>query len=264
MKLDLVGKVALVTGGSKGIGRSIAHTLAEEGAKVVVTARGEASLQKVMNELSDYGILALSADATKEESVERIVKITVDTFGHLDILVNNVGGAGKFGGFSDLSNEDWEESFNLNVLSIVNFVRACEKYLRSSSSGRIINISSISASQPGSYNPHYTITKAASVNLGKYLANYFLNDKVLVNTVCAGPVHSDSWEANVRRLSSIRNQSFEDTWKLVEAEESMKIPLGRVGEGEDIASFVALLASERANWVTGSCFHINGGKFFPS
>lgn len=264
MKLGLVGKVALVTGGSKGIGLAIAKTLAEEGAKVVVTARGEAALQKVMNELSAFGIIGLSADATKQASVEDVVKVTVDTFGQLDILVNNVGGAGNFGGFSDLTNEDWQASFDLNILSIVNFVRACEKHLRSSQSGRIIIISSIAAAQPGHYNPHYTITKAASVNLGKYLANFFLDDKVLVNTVCPGPVHSDSWEANIKRLSSIRNQSFEDTWKLVEAEESKKIPLGRVGEGEDIASFVALLASERANWATGSCFHVNGGKYFPS
>lgn len=260
MNLNLLGKVALVTGGSKGIGRAIAQSLAEEGAKVIITARGEGAMLETVQELASFGILAIPADATDQSAVNRVIQQIVDTHGQLDILVNNIGGAGNFGSFTDLSDDDWRNAFDLNVMSIVHFVRACEPHLRRSSGGRIINISSIAAVQPGTFNPHYTITKAATVNLGKFLANYFVNDRVLVNTVCPGPVHSDSWDINVRRLAVDRRQPFNDTWNQVEIEESQKIPLGRIGEGNDIAPFVAFLASEHASWTTGSCFHINGGK----
>jgi len=260
MNFSLDGKVALVTGGSKGIGRAIAQSLAEEGARVIITARGETALQEAMQELSRFKILAIKADATNESEVNEVVKYVIDSHGKLDILINNIGGVSKSGSFSDLSNSDWVNAFDLNVMSIVNFVRASESYLRRSTSGRIIIISSISAVQPGVFNPHYTISKASTVNLGKFLANYFVNDNVLVNTVCPGPVHSDSWDVNVRRLALDRRQSFEDAWEQVESEESQKIPLGRVGNGDDIAPLVSFLASEKASWITGSCFHINGGK----
>lgn len=260
MNLGLTGKVALVTGGSKGIGRAIAQALAEEGARVAVTARGAEALQKTAEELSHLNILTVAADATDQEAVSAAVKQVIDTYGALDILINNVGGAGVFGGFADLADLDWQNAFDLNVLSIVHFVRACEAPLRKSKHGRIINISSIAGVQPGMFNPHYTITKAATINLSKFLANYFVKDGVLVNTVCPGPVHSDSWEDNVRRLALERRIPMEEAWQQVEREESLKVPLGRIGEGEDIAGLVTFLASDKASWITGSCFHVNGGK----
>jgi 3-oxoacyl-[acyl-carrier protein] reductase len=260
MNLSLRGRVALVTGGSKGIGRAIVQALAEEGARVAVTARGLAALQQTTQELNDHEILACTADATDQAAVDAAVQRVIEVYGKLDILVNNVGGAIKFGGFADLSDRDWQRAFDLNVLSIVHFVRASTPYLRQSSCGRIINISSISGIQPGTFNPHYTVTKAAAINLGKSLANYFVKDKVLVNTVCPGPVHSESWDDNVRRLALERRIPVEEAWHQVEREESLKIPLGRVGEGEDIAGLVAFLASDKAGWITGSCFHANGGK----
>ena len=260
MKLGLDGRVALVTGGSKGIGRAIARALAEEGAKVAITARGTGALDKTAAELREFGVLAVPADATSQEAAGSAVERVVDAFGGLDILVNNAGGAGKFGGFRDLRDEDWRNAFDLNVLSLVHFVRAAEPHLRRSKGGRIVNISSIVGLQPGTFNPHYAATKAATINLSKSLANYFVKDGVLVNAVCPGPVHSESWEANVRRLALERGVEFEQAWQQVELEEAAKIPLGRVGEGEDVAGLVVFLASERSRWITGSCFHVNGGK----
>ena len=260
MKLALGGRVALVTGGSKGIGRAIAQALAEEGARGAVTARGAEALRKAAQELSAWNVLAVAADATDQKAVDSAVQRVVDAHGGLDILVNNVGGAGKFGGFTDLQDADWRNAFELNVLSMLHFVRAAEPHLRKSRCGRIINISSISGLQPGAFNPHYAVTKAATINLSKSYANYFVNDRVLVNTVCPGPVHSDSWDANVTRLAVERGIPVEQARLQVEREEAAKIPLGRVGEGEDIAGMVAFLASDKAGWVTGSCFHVNGGK----
>lgn len=260
MKQALSGRVALVTGGSKGIGRAIVQALAEDGARVAATARGAEALQAMKQELPDLKILTVAADATDQEAVNSVVTRVIETYGRLDILVNNVGGAGKFGGFPDLADADWRSAFDLNVLSVVHFVRAAEPYLRKSAHGRIINISSIAGVQPGAFNPHYTVTKAATINLGKYLANYFVKAGVLVNVVCPGPVHSDSWDDNVRRVARERGIPMEDARQQVEREESAKIPLGRVGEGGDVAGLVAFLASDKASWITGSCFHVNGGK----
>jgi len=260
MKLGLSGRVALVTGGSKGIGRAVATALAEEGVRVAVTARGVEALQKTASELSEFNVLAVPSDATDQLATSAAMARVVEAFGGLDILVNNVGGAGKFGGFDVLTDADWQNAFDLNVLSLVHFVRAAEQYLRKSRQGRIINISSISALQPGTFNPHYAVTKAATINLGKFLADYFIKDGVLVNVVCPGPVHSDSWNENVRRLALERGVAIEPVRQEVEREESSKIPLGRVGEGEDVAGLVVFLASDQAKWITGSCFHVNGGK----
>ena len=260
MKFGLEGQVALVTGGSKGIGLAIARTLAEEGARVAITARGTEALQKTASELAGFKILTVPADATDQIAVNAVVARVVEVFGGLDILVNNVGGAGRFGGFKELTDADWKSAFDLNVISLVHFVRSAEQHLRKSASGRIINISSISGVQPGTFNPHYAVTKAATLNLSKFLANYFVKDRVLVNAVCPGPVHSESWEENIRRLASQGNVPVDVGRQNVEREESSKIPLGRVGEGGDIAGLVAFLASERASWITGSCFHVNGGK----
>jgi 3-oxoacyl-[acyl-carrier protein] reductase len=249
-----------VSGGSKGIGRSIARELAEEGASVAITARGADALQKTAAELPNLNILTIPSDATNQEAAQSAVARVMEVFGRLDILVNNVGGAGKFGGFGELTDADWRSTFDLNVLSVVHFVRAAEQHLRLSKAGRIINISSIVGVQPGTFNPHYAVTKAATINLSKFLADYFARDGVLVNVVCPGPVHSESWGENVRRLAGERNVALEEAWRQVEREESSKIPLGRVGEGDDVAGLVAFLVSERASWITGSCFHINGGK----
>jgi len=260
MNLELKGRAALVTGGTKGIGRDIVEALVQEGAHVSVTARGSEGLAKIAKDFPDANIHTISADATKQTEINFALESVIKTFGKLDILVNNVGGAGNFGNINDLTESDWYYAFDLNVLSLVHFVRASEEHLRKSNCARIINISSISGVQPGRFNPHYTITKAATINLSKYLSNYFVKDNILVNVICPGPVHSESWDENIRRLATERGLSFEDARLKVEQEEALKIPLGRIGEGSDVASLVAYLASDKASWITGSCFHVNGGK----
>jgi len=243
MELGLKDRVAIVTGGSKGIGKAIAKSLAEEGVNVVICARGRESLLSVQKEIADSGgsIYAIPVEATKPESVQNLINSVVEKFGQIDILINNLGGTDKFGDFFELKHDDWKMAFELNVMTIVYFVQYSIPWLRKSTAPRIINISSISGLQPGSYNPHYTITKAAVINLSKYLSNQLVKDNILVNVVCPGPVHSDSWDRNVQRLADIHNISIEEARVKIDTEESVKIPLGRVGEGKDVAELVTFL-----------------------
>jgi len=262
MELDLKGRVAIVTGSGKGIGKSIAMSLAKEGVKVVICARNEESLSSIRDDINKSGgeCLYVCADACKPEQVQKVIDTTIEKFGGLDILVNNVGGATKFAGFFELTDSDWMETFQLNVMSAVYSIRYALPFLQQSQAARIINISSISGVEPGSYNPHYTITKAAIINLSKFISNLVADKNILVNVVCPGPVHSHSWDMNIERIAKVRNIPIEKAKAQIDSEESAKIPIGRIGDGEDVASLVTFLASEKSRWITGSCFHINGGK----
>lgn len=262
MDLRVIGRTAIVTGGSKGIGRAIAKSLADEGVNVAICARDTESLMEAQMEIVSSGgnSIAIPADVTRPESVRKVVEATIERFGALDILVNNAGGATKFGGFCELNHQDWLDAFELNVGSAVCFIRESLPWLRKSEAARIINICSISGVQPGSYNPHYAASKAALINLSKHIANQFAPENILVNAVCPGPVHSSSWDKNIERIGHIRGIPFDQARAQVESEEAGKIPLGWVGNGDDVAGLVTFLASDKAAWITGSCFHVNGGK----
>lgn len=262
MDLQLRGRIALVTGGSRGIGAGIVRQFAREGVKVIFTARASTAMSTLEAEVRSSGgdCLAVPVDVFDAGALQTAVDAAATHWGGLDILVNNVGGVIRFGGFEDLNDEDWIKAFEFNVMATVRYTRAALPYLRRSTLKRVINISSISAQQPGFFNPHYTVTKAAVVNLGKHLANILAKEQILVNTVCPGPVHSESWEKNILRIAAESNVSIEHARTLLEKEEAAKIPLGAVGEPKQVAAVVALLASPVSDWTTGACFHINGGK----
>lgn len=254
------GKRVLVTGGSKGIGKSIAEHFVQAGAFVSICARGSSELVALQESLGEQNVRAIAADATKEEDVQRVFQEAYEFMGGIDILVNNVGGAIEFGDLWSLSSQKWQKAFELNVLSMVNFSKGAIPYLRKSSRARIINVSSISGVEPGFFNPHYTSTKASTINFSKYLANILASENILVNCVCPGAVETDSWEKSLVQIAQERSISKEDVRKELEPKERKKIPLGRMGKGPDIANFVLFLATDSANWITGSCFHLNGGK----
>jgi len=263
MELGLKNRVAIITGSSHGIGKAIAISLAKEGARVVICGRNPDTLSEVHDEIKRIGgdVVAVTANVTHSEDVKKVISQTIAGFGDkIDILINNVGGAEKFGNLLELDDQDWRDSFELNVMSIVQFVRETLPWMRTSPMPRIINISSVSGIEPGFYNPHYTIMKAAVINLSKYLANQYASDGILVNVVCPGPTFSNSWDRNIQRIADLREIHFDEAKNLVENEESAKIPLGRIGTGVDVASLVTYLASDQANWITGSCFIVDGGK----
>ena len=262
MDLQIKNRIALVTGGSRGIGAGIVRQLAQESVKVIFFARASAAMTSLESEVRAGGgaCLAMPVDVFDSEALLAAVDSAAAHWGGLDILVNNVGGPIRFGGFEELNDDDWMKAFEFNVMSTVRCTRAALPYLRRSTLKRVINISSISAHQPGFYNPHYTVTKASVVNLGKHLANILAKEKILVNTVCPGPVHSDSWESNILKIAAERKIHVDQARSMVEIEEAAKIPLETVGEAEQIAAVVALLASPISAWTTGSCIHVNGGK----
>lgn len=262
MNLELSGRIALVTGGSKGIGASIVRRLSQEGVRIACCARPSLALQNLASEIQDAGgeIYPLECDVLNPRSVIEAVKEASGVWNGLDILINNVGGAIEFGAFEELSDEVWLKSFEFNVMSMVRFTRECLPFLRQSSLKRVINISSISAQQPGMFNPHYTITKAATVNLGKYLANFLASEQILVNTICPGPVITETWEKTISVIALKKEITYQQALDYVLSEERRKIPLGEIGEPFHISAAVALLASPLSSWTTGSCFHINGGK----
>ena len=262
MDPSLKDRVVLVTGGSKGIGAAIVRKFAQEGATTAFCARQSDELAALETEMRSSGAncFAIPTDVFKADEIEKCVNAVAEKWGRLDLLVNNVGGALRFGAFEDLSDEDWLRTFEFNVLSVVRFTRAALPHLRRSPLRRIINVSSISAVQPGLFNPHYSSSKAAAVNLGKHLANVLAKENILVNTICAGPVHSDSWDQNIKYVAAQNGITEIQARAKMEISEAAKIPLGIVGEGEHIASAVIFLASPGSAWTTGSCFHINGGK----
>jgi 3-oxoacyl-[acyl-carrier protein] reductase len=262
MRGDLQNRVALVTGASKGIGSAISMRLAESGATVALCARASDALTNTVKRVRDEGLsaFAVPGDATDANSAREVVAGVMRAAGRLDILVNNVGGAVRFGAFTELAAQDWQKAFELNVMSMVHFIHAALPSLEKSAAARIINISSISGVEPGAFNPHYTTTKAATINLTKVLANSFAARKILVNVVCPGPVHSVAWDENIAQTALRRDIPLSEAATAVEAEEAAKVPLRRIGEGRDVAGLVAFLASDEASWITGACFHVSGGK----
>jgi len=257
IRFDFSGKKVLITGGSKGIGRAIAEKFIDAGAQVAICARGIEDLRELQNK---RGVLAVQADVTKEEDVKKVIAHTVQHFNGLDILVNNVGGATQFGDFFDMKAQNWRDAFELNVMSMVHFCKEAIPHLKVSQSPRIINISSISGIEPGFYNPHYTSTKSSTINFSKYLSNFLASEKILVNCVCPGSVETDSWDKSVQQISCEKNLPPEEVAREMGSKEALKIPLGRMGQGVDISPLVLFLASDEASWITGSCFHVNGGK----
>ena len=249
MDLGLKDKVALVTGSSRGIGRSIALGFADEGCHVSLCARGEDRLLETEKEVTQKGVetLATAGDLTTAAGIDRVVEATLERWGKIDILVNNVGGS-VWNQFGDVSDDEWLHVFNLNMFAAVRATRAVLPSMQNRNSGSIITISSIfgrDAGGPATYNT----TKAAESAMGKTLAKEVAKTGIRVNTVAPGSVifPGGNWQ---KRMDA----DPEGIAKFVEQE----IPAGRFGNPEEIADVVVFLSSDRASWVTGACINVDG------
>lgn len=236
--------------------------LAAEGVRVGLMARGVEALDDTQAEIERLGgtSITLTADSTDEDSVKSAVDRLVDAYSGVDIVVNNVGGAPRFGDFEDLDDADWLSAYDLNVMAAVRLVRSSLPWLRKSAAPRIINITSVTGLEPGIFNPHYSATRAALLNLSKNMANALAGDGILVNCIAPGPVRTDSWERAILDAAERTGDDPEDVARALEQSESSKIPLGRIGESADVAGCAVFFASDQASWITGSCLQIDGGK----
>lgn len=262
MDTELKGRVALVTGSTTGLGRAIAEALALEKAKVIINGRKPERVNyvaRVIRNEHKVRTYTCCCDGTNPEAVENAVAKVIKHTGKLDILVNNVGNIEKFGNFENLEDQDWLRSFDLICMSAVRFVQASLPYLRKSQQPRIINISSLSAHQPGSFNPHYSMAKAALLNLTKYLANYLGKDQILVNAVCPSTLAGGGWHQNIRDRAKRDGISANEAEEIMRREENKKSPLGRIGGLNDVSNLVVFLCSSEANFLTGHCYNVDGG-----
>lgn len=263
MDLKLQGKVALVTGASKGIGKGIAYALTTEGANVVISARGGAALEATAAELNAAGrgqVAAVVADVTKAADAVRLVEETVGRFGKLHVLVNNAGGIDKFVSFDELGDDNWQALFDLNILSVVRMIRAALPYMRREKWGRIINIASESGIQPDPFMPHYNATKAALINMTKSISKAFAGDGILVNAVSPALIMTPLVEGLIQHRADEERISFKQAEQLVLHEFRPHIELKRPGRIDEVGNAVAYLASEAASFITGVNLRVDGGS----
>jgi NAD(P)-dependent dehydrogenase (short-subunit alcohol dehydrogenase family) len=258
MDLGLDGRVALVTGASKGIGRAIALELARAGADLVVNARGRDDLERVAAEIRALGrrVAAVAADVATPAGAAELVARARAAFERIDVLVNNAGkGAPK--PLLELTDADWQASFELNLMSAVRLSLACVPIMRAQGGGRIVNISSRVGRQPDPYFAAYAAAKAALINFTKTLANAFSKDGILCNCVVPGLVRTEAVLEAAEKSAAATGKTVDEIF--AETLRRRPIPAGRLGEPDDVAGLVVFLASSRASWITGGTFTVDGG-----
>ena len=258
MDLGLHGKVAIVTGGSQGIGKAAAASMAAEGADVVIAARRAGVLEAAADEIravSQHGVLALPTDVMDPEQVQALIDRTVDEFGGIDILVNNAGTSAG-GPFLGVSDEAWQHDLDLKLYGAIRASRICVPLMRERGGGRIINVTNLGAKAPGAASVPTSVSRAAGVALTKAMSKEFAGDNILVNTVCIGLIKSGQHET---RFKAMRESDPNLTLDQFYADMGDRVPIGRVGEGEEAGDVIAFLASERASYLTGIAINIDGG-----
>jgi NAD(P)-dependent dehydrogenase (short-subunit alcohol dehydrogenase family) len=252
VELGLKGKVALVTGGSEGIGAATAVRLALEGAKVAICARRREPLDKVVADIRSQGgeAFAHPTDMSEAADVERFVKAVIDHYGRIDILVNNAGSSIR-GPFEEVKDETWQQDLELKVFGAIRASRLVIPFMKKQGGGRIVNISTIAGKQPGAASGPTSVSRAAGLALTKALSKEYAADNILVNAVCIGKVKSGQHERRIARDKLVPAEYY--------ARVSEEIPMGRVGEPTEVANVIAFLVSDAASYVTGSSIHLDGG-----
>jgi 3-oxoacyl-[acyl-carrier protein] reductase len=252
VELGLKDKVAVVTGGTEGIGRATALRLAAEGAKVAICARSKDKLEQVAAEIAGAGgtALALAADASKSADIERFITAVAGRFGRIDILVNNAGTSAR-GMFLEVDDATWHADLELKLFGAIRCTRLVVPYMKKQGGGRIINITISSAKQPGAGSMPTSVSRAAGLALTKALSKEYAADNILVNTVCIGKIKSGQHERRFTREGVTEADYYS---KL-----SRDIPMGRVGEAAEVANVIAFLSSAAASYVTGSSINLDGG-----
>jgi len=243
----LAGKVALVTGGTRGIGLAVARSLADDGASVVVSGRDPARLESAAKELEALGASALAvvADAAKREDADRLVEAAKERFGRIDVLVNNAG-ITRDQLLVRMKDDDWDQVLDTNLRGVFLMTRAAGKLMMRQKSGRIVNISSAAGAMGNAGQVNYSAAKAGVIGLTKALARELAHWNILVNAVAPGLIETDMAAAIP-----------------AEAREALmqQVPLKRIGTVKDVAEVVRFLAGEGGGYITGQVIHVNGGLY---
>jgi 3-oxoacyl-[acyl-carrier protein] reductase len=256
LNLNLSKKVALITGGSHGIGLAIAQALADEGCNIAICARNNDRLNLAVSRLKEHGVdaLGISADVLIPSDIERVVKCVVESWGTIHILVNNVGGGGRWGSpiVEETPEEVWTDVYSKNAMAAVRFTRLVIPYMRKQKWGRVVTIASIYGREGGG-RPWFNMAKSAEISLMKTLAMNpdLVRDGITFNSVAPGAIMipDTGWEEEMKK-------NPEEFKKMVNS----NLPLGRLGTPEEVASVVAFVCSEKASLLNGACIVVDGGE----
>ncbi|HEY5143898.1 MAG TPA: SDR family oxidoreductase [Solirubrobacteraceae bacterium] len=257
MELELDGKVCVVTGASRGIGRATAQRLSDEGASVLLVARGEEELRAAAERCGERAAW-LACDVCDADADERIIATCAEQMGGVDVLVNNAGTTWA-ATLDELTDADWNAQYALHVLAPMRLMRAAAPRMAARGGGRIVNVCSSAGKRPSLTNPAYSVTKAAQLSLSRVFADTYAPQAVLVNAVTPGGTASELWTAPggmADQTGAARGVTREEA---LDAQRS-KIPLGRLADPSEIADVVVFLCSARASTVTGAAWSVDGGS----
>ena len=260
MDLGLSGKACAVTGASRGIGREVARRLCDEGADVMLVARSQDSLAEAAARCAEGGgrVEALALDVTDLDAGERLTAAAHGSFGRLDVLVNNAGTSSRVS-LEEASDEEWQAAWELNVMAPLRAMRAAIPGMAERGWGRVVNLSSSAGKRPSAQMPAYSVAKAAELSLSRLFADRYAAEGVLVNAVCPGPTKSELWMAPGGLLDQARErEGHASREEALEAAASGR-PIGRLAEVEEIADAIVFLCSERASYVAGAAWSVDGG-----
>jgi 3-oxoacyl-[acyl-carrier protein] reductase len=272
--LGLKGRACVVTGASRGIGAETARLLCAEGADVLLVARNEERLRTAVDAAraaTDAGrragasagepggqAEALVLDITDADAGERMLAATSERFGALDVLVNNAGSA-RWRDLDDVPDEDWRAQYELNVMAPLRAMRAAAPPMAERGWGRIVNVCSTAGKRPSAAMPEYSVAKAAELSLSRLFADRYAKRGVLVNAICPGPVESEMWMEPGGLLDQSQQMSGDTSREEALATAGSKRPIGRLAEPAEIAGAIVFLCSERASYVSGAAWSVDGG-----
>jgi 3-oxoacyl-[acyl-carrier protein] reductase len=258
MDLGLAGKGCVVTGASRGIGLEVARRLCAESASVLLVARSAEAVERAAAECARLGgeAVGLALDVTAPDAGERMVA-AAERSGHLDVLVNNAGTAMKRS-LADVPDPDWQAAWELNVMAPMRAMRAVVPGMVERGWGRIVNVCSSAAKRPSGMTPEYSVTKAAELSLSRVFADAYAGRGVLVNAICPGPTKSELWMEPGGLLDQSADAGGQDRDEALAAAGAGR-PIGRLAEVSEIADAIVFLCSERASYVAGAAWSVDGG-----